>query len=209
MDLLNTITNIDGVWVDTIVFFSILAIMVLGTLLCVDDLTMQSGISRARRNKLLGYSTFKCIAEMPILFVIVGIVNLILGVLSVCVFDKSVNTALSLVVSFILLFAIGLMFGTMLVCIVVTPISKIIYYCRLIVGKPNTLTGYYAYRMMQVYPTTLTTKHFDLGIYHFDKEQFNKRLADGEKLAESMNKSSSLEDKMKCIDDAIDYRMYH
>ena len=77
------------------------------------------------------------------------------------------------------------------------------------IGKPNTLAGYYAYRMMQVYPTTITTKHFDLGIYHFDKEQFNKRLADGEKLAESMNESSSLEDKMKYIDDVIDYRMYH
>lgn len=209
MDLLNTVINIDGVWTDTIVFFSVLAIMVLYTLLSFDDLTVQSGISRARKNKLLGYSTFKCIVETPALFVIVGVVNLILGVLSVCVFDKSVNMALSLVVSFMILFAIGTMFGYMLACAIVIPISKLIYYCRLIVGKPNTLAGYYAYRMMQAYPTTITTKRFDLGIYHFDKEKFNKRLADGEKIADDMDKSFILEDRMKCIDNAIDYSMYH
>lgn len=205
MDLINTMTNIEGVWVDTIIFFSIVVVMVLAIILSFGDLTFQSGISKVRRNKLLGYSTFRCIVETPIIFVIVGVVNLIFGILSICVFDKSINMALSTVIWCMLLCILGLV----LVCMVLIPISKIIYYCRLIVGKPNTLVGYYAYRMMQVYPTTLTTKHFDLGIYHFDKEQFNKRLADGEKLADNMNKSSSLEDKIKCIDNAIDYSMYH
>ena len=63
--------------------------------------------------------------------------------------------------------------------------------------------------MMQVYPTIITTKHFDLGIYHFDKEQFNKRLADGAKIADDMDESFMLEDKLKCIDNTIDYSIYH
>ena len=206
MDLINTMTNIEGVWADTIIFFSIVVVMVLAIILSVGDLTLQGSISKVRRNKLLGYSTLRCIAETPIVFVMVAVVNLTLGFLSIYAFDESINMALSIIVWCMILCPAVLMFAC---CMVIAPISKIIYYCRLIVGKPNTLAGYYAYRMMQVYPTTLTTKHFDLGIYHFNKEQFNKRLADGEKLAESMNASSSLEDKMKCIDDAIDYRMYH
>lgn len=206
MDLINTMTNIEGVWADTIIFFSIVVVMVLTIILSFGDLTFQSGISKVRRNKLLGYSTFRCIVETPIIFVVVAVVNLVFGFLSIYAFNESINMALSIIVWCLILCPVVLMFLT---CVVVTPISKIIYYCRLIVGKPNTLAGYYAYRMMQVYPTTITTKHFDFGIYHFDKEQFNKRLADGEKLAESMNVSSSLEDKMKCIDDTIDYKMYH
>lgn len=206
MDLINTMTNVDGVWADTIIFFSVVVVMILGIILSVGDLTLQGGISKVRRNKLLGHSTIRCIAETPIIFIVVAVVDLALGFLSIYVFDKSTNMALSIIVWCLILCPVALMF---VICVVATPISKIIYYCRLIVGKPNTLAGYYAYRMMQVYPTTITTKHFDLGIYHFDKEQFNKRLADGEKLVESMNESSSLEDKMKCIDDVIDYRMYH
>lgn len=206
MDLINTMTNVDGIWADTIISFSIVVIMILGIILSVGDLTLQNGISKVRRNKLLGYSTLRCIAETPIIFVVVAVVNLVFGFLSIYVFDKSINMALSIIVWCLILCPVVLMF---VICVVVAPISKIIYYCRLIVGKPNTLAGYYAYRMMQVYPTTITTKHFDLGIYHFDKEQFSKRLADGEKLADNMNKSSRLEDKIKCIDDAIDYSMYH
>ena len=206
MDLINTMTNVDGVWADTIIFFSIVATMVLAIILSIDDLTLQDGISKVRRNKLLGYSTFRCIVETPIIFVIMAVINLALGLLSIYVFDKSINITLSIIVWCLILCHIVLMF---LVCVVIAPISRIVYYCHLMVGKPNSLAGYYAYRMMQVYPTTITTKHLDLGIYRFDKEQFNKRLADGEKLAESMNASSSLEDKMKCIDDTIDYKMYH
>lgn len=206
MDLINTMTNIEGVWVDTIIFFSIVVVMVLAIILSFGDLTFQSGISKVRRNKLLGYSTLRCIAETPIIFVMVAVVNLVFGFLSIYVFDKSINMALSIIVWCLILCSVMLIFAC---CVVVAPISKIIYYCRLIVGKPNTLAGYYAYRMMQVYPTTIVTKHFDLGIYRFDKEQFNKRLADGEKLADNMNKSSRLEDKIKCIDSAIDYSMYH
>ena len=206
MDLLDGIRNLEYFeYTDTILFFCIVVTMILGVLCTLDDLSFSSSASRVRKHKLLGYSTFRCIAESSIIFVIVGVVNLILGILSICVFDKSVNMALSTVIWCVMLCILGLV----LVCMVAIPISKIIYYCRLIVGKPNTLAGYYAYRMMQIYPTTLTTKHLDLGIYRFDKEQFNKRLADGEKLAESMNESSSLEDKMKYIDDVIDYRMYH
>lgn len=206
MDLINTMTNIEGVWADTITFFSIVAVMILAIILSFGDLTFQSGISKVRRNKLLGYSTFRCIVETPIIFVMVAVVNLVFGFLSIYVFNESINMALSIIVWCLILCPVVLIF---VICVVVTPISKIIYYCCLIVGKPNTLAGYYAYRMMQVYPTNITTKHFDLEIYHFDKEQFNKRLADGEKLVESMNESSSLEDKMKYIDDTIDYRMYH
>ena len=206
MDLLNGIMNLEHFeYTDTILFFCIVVTMIVGVLCTLDDLSFSSSASRVRKYKLLGYSTFRCIIESPIIFVIVGVVNLVLGILSICVFDKSINVALSIVIWCILLCILGLV----LVCVVAIPISKIIYYCHLMVGKPNTLAGYYAYRIMQVYPTTITTKHFDLGIYHFDKEQFNKRLADGEKLAESMNESSSLEDKMKYIDDVIDYRMYH
>lgn len=206
MDLINTMTNIEGVWVDTIIFFSIVVVMVLAIILSFGDLTFQSGISKVRRNKLLGYSTFRCIVETPIIFVIVAMVNLVFGFLSIYVFNEPINMVLSIIVWCLILCPVALM---LVICVVATPISKIIYYCRLIVGKPNTLAGYYAYRMMQVYPTTIATKHFDLGIYHFDKEQFNKRLADGEKLVNNMNKSFSLEDKMKCIDNTIDYRMYH
>ena len=206
MDLINTMTNVDGVWADAIISFSIVVVMILGIILSVGDLTFQSGISKVRRNKLLGYSTFRCIVETPIIFVVVAVVNLVFGFLSIYAFNESINMALSIIIWCLILCPVVLIF---VICMVVAPISKIVYYCRLIVGKPNTLAGYYAYRMMQVYPTTIATKHFDLGIYHFDKEQFNKRLADGEKLVNNMNKSFSLEDKMKCIDNTIDYRMYH
>ena len=206
MDLINTTTNVDGVWADAIISFSIVVVMILGIILSVGDLTFQSGISKVRRNKLLGYSTFRCIVETPIIFVVVAVVNLVFGFLSIYAFNESINMALSIIIWCLILCPVVLIF---VICMVVAPISKIVYYCRLIVGKPNTLAGYYAYRMMQVYPTTIATKHFDLGIYHFDKEQFNKRLADGEKLVNNMNKSFSLEDKMKCIDNTIDYRMYH
>lgn len=206
MDLINTMTNVDGVWADTIIFFSIVVVMVLAIILSFGDLTFQSGISKVRRNKLLGYSTFRCIVETPIIFVIVAMVNLVFGFLSIYVFNEPINMVLSIIVWCLILCPVALM---LVICVVATPISKIIYYCRLIVGKPNTLAGYYAYRMMQVYPTTIMTKHFDLGIYSFDKEQFNKWLADGEKLANDMNELSRLEDKLKCIDDAIDYSMYH
>lgn len=206
MDLINTMTNVDGVWADTIISFSIVVVMILGIILSVGDLTFQSGISKVRRNKLLGYSTFRCIVETPIIFVVVAVVNLVFGFLSIYAFNESINMALSIIIWCLILCPVVLIF---VICMVVAPISKIVYYCRLIVGKPNTLAGYYAYRMMQVYPTTIATKHFDLGIYHFDKEQFNKRLADGEKLVNNMNKLFSLEDKMKCIDNTIDYRMYH
>lgn len=206
MDLINTMTNVDGVWADTIISFSIVVVMILGIILSVGDLTFQSGISKVRRNKLLGYSTFRCIVETPIIFVVVAVVNLVFGFLSIYAFNESINMALSIIIWCLILCPVVLIF---VIYMVVAPISKIVYYCRLIVGKPNTLAGYYAYRMMQVYPTTIATKHFDLGIYHFDKEQFNKRLADGEKLVNNMNKSFSLEDKMKCIDNTIDYRMYH
>lgn len=206
MDLINTMTNIEGVWVDTIIFFSIVVVMVLAIILSFGDLTFQSGISKVRRNKLLGYSAFRCITETPIIFVVVAVVNLVFGLLSIYVFDKSINMALSIIIWCLIFCPMVFMFACLMV---IAPISKLIYYCRLIVGKPNTLAGYYAYRMMQVYPTTIATKRFDLGIYHFDKESFNKRLADGEKLANNMNKSFSLEDKMKCIDNTIDYRMYH
>lgn len=206
MDLINTMTNIEGVWTDTIIFFSIVVVMVLAIILSFGDLTFQSGISKVRRNKLLGYSTFRCIVETPIIFVVVAVVNLVFGFLSIYAFNESINMALSIIVWCLILCPVVLIFAC---CVIVAPISKIVYYCRLIVGKPNTLAGYYAYRMMQVYPTTIATKHFDFDIYCFDKEQFNKRLADGEKLAKSMNESSSLEDKMKCIDDAIGYSMYY
>lgn len=206
MDLINTMTSVDGVWVDTIMFFIVVVVMALAMMCCVDDLTFSCRISEARKHKLLGYSTFRCIAETPIVFVIVAVVNLALGFLSIYVFDKLINMALSIIIWCLILCPMLFMF---LACMVVTPISKFVYYCRLIVGKPNTLAGYYAYRMMQVYPTTITTKHFDLGIYRFDKEQFNKRLADGEKIVNNMNKPFKLEDKMKCIDDIIDYKMYH
>ena len=206
MDLINTMTNVDGVWADTIIFFSVVVVMILGIILSVGDLTLQDGISKVRRNKLLGHSTIRCIAETPIIFVIVVVINLAFGFLSIYTFDESVNMVLSIIVWCLILCPVALMF---VICVVVAPISKIIYYCRLIVGKPNTLAGYYAYRMMQVYPTTIMTKHFDLGIYRFDKEQFNKRLADGAKIADGMDESFRLEDKLKCIDDAIDYSMYH
>lgn len=206
MDFINTITNVNGVWGDTIIFFIVAVIMVFAIILSIDDLTLQGGISKVRRNKLLGYSTFRCVVETPIIFVIMAVINLAFGFLSIYVFDKSINMALSIIVWCLILCPIALMF---LVSVVIAPISKIVYYCRLIVGKPNTLAGYYAYRMMQVYPTTITTKHFDLGIYHFDKEQFNKRLADGTKIADDIDKSFRLEDKIKCIDDTIDYSMYH
>lgn len=206
MDLINTMTNVDGIWADTIIFFSIVVIMILGIILSVGDLTLQGGISKVRRNKLLGHSTFRCIVETPIVFVIVAVVNLVFGFLSIYVFDESVNMVLSIIVWCLILYPVVLIFAC---CVVVAPISKIIYYCRLIVGKPNTLAGYYAYRMMQVYPTTITTKHFDFGIYHFDKEQFNKRLADGAKIADNMNELASLEDKLTYIDNTIDYSMYH
>ena len=176
MDLINTMTNIEGVWADTIIFFSIVVVMVLAIILSFGDLTFQSGISKVRRNKLLGYSTFRCIVETPIIFVVVAVVNLVFGFLSIYAFNESINMALSIIALCLILCPVVLIFACR---VVVAPISKIVYYCRLIVGKPNTLAGYYAYRMMQVYPTTLTTKHFDLGIYHFNKEQFNKRLADG------------------------------
>ena len=206
MDLINTMTNVDGVWADTIIFFSVVVVMILGIILSVDDLTLQDGISKVRRNKLLGHSTIRCIAETPIIFIVVAVVDLALGFLSIYVFDKSTNMALSIIVLCPILCLVVLIVAC---CVVVAPISKIVYYCRIIVGKPNTLAGYYAYRMMQVYPTTITTKHFDFDIYRFDKEQFNKRLADGAKLADSMNESSSLEDKLRCIDNIIDYSMYH
>ena len=206
MDLINTMTNIEGVWVDTIIFFSIVVVMVLAIILSFGDLTFQSGISKVRRNKLLGYSTFRCIVETPIIFVVVAVVNLVFGFLSIYAFNESINMALSIIVWCLILCPVALM---LVICVVATPISKIIYYCRLIVGKPNTLAGYYAYRMMQVYPTTIMTKHFDLGIYSFDKEQFNKWLADGAKLADNMNELASLEDKLAYIDNAIDYSMYH
>ena len=206
MDLINTMTNIEGVWADTIIFFSIVVVMVLAIILSFGDLTFQSGISKVRRNKLLGYSTFRCIVETPIIFVVVAVVNLVFGFLSIYAFNESINMALSILIWCLILCPVALM---LVICVVATPISKIIYYCRLIVGKPNTLAGYYAYRMMQVYPTTIMTKHFDLGIYSFDKEQFNKRLADGAKLADNMNELASLEDKLAYIDNTIDYSMYH
>ena len=206
MDLINTMTNIEGVWADTIIFFSIVVVMVLAIILSFGDLTFQSGISKVRRNKLLGYSTFRCIAETPIIFVVVAVVNLVFGFLSIYAFNESINMALSIIVWCLILCPVALM---LVICVVATPISKIIYYCRLIVGKPNTLAGYYAYRMMQVYPTTIMTKHFDLGIYSFDKEQFNKWLADGAKLADNMNELASLENKLAYIDNTIDYSMYH
>ena len=206
MDLINTMTNIEGVWADTIIFFSIVVVMVLAIILSFGDLTFQSGISKVRRNKLLGYSTFRCIVETPIIFVVVAVVNLVFGFLSIYAFNESINMALSIIIWCLILCPVALM---LVICVVATPISKIIYYCRLIVGKPNTLAGYYAYRMMQVYPTTIMTKHFDLGIYSFDKEQFNKRLADGAKLADNMNELASLEDKLAYIDNTIDYSMYH
>ena len=206
MDLINTMTNIEGVWADTIIFFSIVVVMVLAIILSFGDLTFQSGISKVRRNKLLGYSTFRCIVETPIIFVVVAVVNLVFGFLSIYAFNESINMALSIIVWCLILCPVALM---LVICVVATPISKIIYYCRLIVGKPNTLAGYYAYRMMQVYPTTIMTKHFDLGIYSFDKEQFNKWLADGAKLADNMNELASLEDKLAYIDNTIDYSMYH
>lgn len=206
MDLINTMTNMSEVWVDTIMFFVVVVVMALAIILGVDDLTFSRRISEARKNRLLGYSTFRCIAETPIIFVIVAVVNLVLGLLSIYVFDKSINMALSIIIWCLILCPMVFMF----VCLmVVAPISKLIYYCRLIIGKPNTLAGYYAYRMMQVYPTTITTKHFDLGIYHFDKEKFNKWLVNGEKIVNNMNKPFKLEDKMKCIDNSIDYRVYH
>lgn len=206
MDLINTMTNIEGVWADTIIFFSIVVVMVLAIILSFGDLTFQSGISKVRRNKLLGYSTFRCIIETPIIFVVVAVVNLVFGFLSIYAFNESINMALSIIVWCLILCPVALM---LVICVVATPISKIIYYCRLIVGKPNTLAGYYAYRMMQVYPTTIMTKHFELGIYSFDKEQFNKWLADGAKLADNMNELASLEDKLAYIDNTIDYSMYH
>ena len=206
MDLINTMTNIEGVWADTIIFFSIVVVMVLAIILSFGDLTFQSGISKVRRNKLLGYSTFRCIVETPIIFVVVAVVNLVFGFLSIYAFNESINMALSIIVWCLILCPVALM---LVICVVATPISKIIYYCRLIVGKPNTLAGYYAYRMMQVYPTTIMTKHFDLGIYSFDKEQFNKWLADGAKLADNMNELASLENKLAYIDNTIDYSMYH
>ena len=206
MDLINTMTNIEGVWADTIIFFSIVVVMVLAIILSFGDLTFQSGISKVRRNKLLGYSTFRCIVETPIIFVVVAVVNLVFGFLSIYAFNESINMALSIIVWCLILCPVALM---LVICVVATPISKIIYYCRLIVGKPNTLAGYYAYRMMQVYPTTIMTKHFDLEIYSFDKEQFNKWLADGAKLADNMNELASLEDKLAYIDNTIDYSMYH
>ena len=206
MDLINTMTNIEGVWADTIIFFSIVVVMVLAIILSFGDLTFQSGISKVRRNKLLGYSTFRCIVETPIIFVVVAVVNLVFGFLSIYAFNESINMALSIIVWCLIRCPVALM---LVICVVATPISKIIYYCRLIVGKPNTLAGYYAYRMMQVYPTTIMTKHFDLGIYSFDKEQFNKWLADGAKLADNMNELASLEDKLAYIDNTIDYSMYH
>ena len=206
MDLINTMTNIEGVWADTIIFFSIVVVMVLAIILSFGDLTFQSGISKVRRNKLLGYSTFRCIVETPIIFVVVAVVNLVFGFLSIYAFNESINMALSIIVWCLILCPVALM---LVICVVATPISKIIYYCRLIVGKPNTLAGYYAYRMMQVYPTTIMTKHFDLGIYSFDKEQFNKWLADGAKPADNMNELASLEDKLAYIDNTIDYSMYH
>ena len=204
MDLLNGIMNLEHFeYTDTILFFCIVVTMIVGVLCTLDDLSFSSSASRVRKYKLLGYSTFRCIIESPIIFVIVGVVNLVLGILSICVFDKSINVALSIVIWCILLCILGLV----LVCVVAIPISKIVYYCRLIVGKPNTLAGYYAYRMMQIYPTTLTTKHLDLGIYRFDKEQFNKWLADGAKLADNMNELASLEDKLAYIDNTIDYNV--
>lgn len=206
MDLINTMTNVDGVWADTIIFFSVVVVMILGIILSVGDLTLQGGISKVRRNKLLGHSTIRCIAETPIIFIVVAVVDLALGFLSIYVFDKSTNMALSIIVWCLILCPVVLIFAY---CVVIAPISKIVYYCRLIVGKPNTLAGYYAYRMMQIYPTTLTTKHLDLGIYRFDKEQFNKWLADGAKLADNMNELASLEDKLAYIDNTIDYSMYH
>ena len=206
MDLINTMTNIEGVWADTIIFFSIVVVMVLAIILSFGDLTFQSGISKVRRNKLLGYSTFRCIVETPIIFVVVAVVDLVFGFLSIYAFNESINMALSIIVWCLILCPVALM---LVICVVATPISKIIYYCRLIVGKPNTLAGYYAYRMMQVYPTTIMTKHFDLEIYSFDKEQFNKWLADGAKLADNMNELASLEDKLAYIDNTIDYSMYH
>ena len=206
MDLINTMTNIEGVWADTIIFFSIVVVMVLAIILSFCDLTFQSGISKVRRNKLLGYSTFRCIVETPIIFVVVAVVNLVFGFLSIYAFNEFINMAISIIVWCLILCPVALM---LVICVVATPISKIIYYCRLIVGKPNTLAGYYAYRMMQVYPITIMTKHFDLGIYSFDKEQFNKWLADGAKLADNMNELASLEDKLAYIDNTIDYSMYH
>jgi hypothetical protein len=202
-------TNIGGVWVDTIMFFIVVVVMALAIILCVDDLTFSRRISEARKHRLLGYSTFRCIAETPIVFVMVAVINLVFGLLSIYVFDKSINMALSIIIWCLILCPMVFVF----VCLmVVAPISKLIYYCHLIIGKPNTLAGYYAYRMMQAYPTTITTKHFDLGIYHFDKEQFNKRLVDGEKIAESMDGSSkfmTIEDKTSHIDDLVGYSMYH
>lgn len=206
MNFINTMTNVNGVWTDTIIFFVVAVIMILTMMLGVDDVILNHRTSEARRNRLLGYSTFRCITETPIVFVMVSVVNLALGFLSIYVFDKSINMVLSIIVWCLILCPVALM---LVICVVATPISKIIYYCRLIVGKPNTLAGYYAYRMMQVYPTTIMTKHFDLGIYSFDKEQFNKWLADGVKLADNMNELASLEDKLAYIDNTIDYSMYH
>lgn len=209
MGLLNTFTRADGVWISTIMFFSIVVVMILGVMLTVDDFTCQGGVPSVRRHKLLGYSTFRCIAETPIIFVVVGMINLVLGFLSIYAFDGFINMALSVTFLCLILCLIAFMF---VVCVVIEPISKIIYYCRLVFGKPNTLAGYYAYRMMQVYPTTIVTKHFDLGIYRFDEEQFNKRLVDGEKIAESMDGSSkfmTIEDKTSHIDDLVGYSMYH
>ena len=125
MDLINTMINVDGVWVDTIISFSIVVAMILGIILSVGDFTLQGGISKVRRNKLLGYSTLRCIAETPIIFVVVAVVNLALGFLSIYAFDESINMALSIIAWYLILCPIALIFAC---CVVVAPISKIIYY---------------------------------------------------------------------------------
>ena len=136
MDLINTMTSMDGVWVDTITFFVVVVVMILTMILGVDDLTFSRRISEARKNRLLGCSTFRYIAETPIIFVMVAVVNLVFGLLSIYVFDKSINMTLSIIIWCLIFCPIVFM---LLVCVVVAPISKLVYYCRLIVGKPNTL----------------------------------------------------------------------
>lgn len=159
------------------------------------------------------------VAVTSVLFV----VNTLMAVLSAFVFTPEINYQIVLAVSNILS---GIIFGSIVLavlvalvvvailcffvlCHIVTVFSRLIYCAKLSSHTPHTLAGYYAYRMMQVYPTTITTKHFDFDIYRFNKEQFNKRLADGTKIADNMNELSSLEDKLAYIDNTIDYSMYH
>ena len=56
MDLINTMTNVDGVWADTIIFFSVVAVMVLAIILSIDESSLEDKMKCV--DDAIGYSMY-------------------------------------------------------------------------------------------------------------------------------------------------------